>query len=84
MLVLVGLVGSGFGLGNLKSGTDDKPLLHVAEEVELTVKVSKPEQRRGERTSPPGPHITMRSVEREGNSYWARHAPTPISIGAGC
>jgi len=45
LLVLGGLVGSVFVLGRMKTGTEDKPLLHVADEVALTVKVSKPEQR---------------------------------------
>ena len=45
LLVLGGLVGSVFLLGNFKTGTEDKPLLHVADEVALTVKVSKPDQR---------------------------------------
>lgn len=45
LLALGGLVGSVFLLGNFKTGTEDKPLLHVADEVALTVKVSKPDQR---------------------------------------
>lgn len=45
LLVLGGIVGSVFVLGKLKTGAEDKPILHVADEVALTVKVSKPEQR---------------------------------------
>lgn len=49
VLPLVALAGISvvvFALGSLKVGSDDKSLLHVADEVPLTVSVDKPEQRR--------------------------------------
>lgn len=49
VLPLVALAGISvvvFALGSLKVGSDDKSLLHVADEVPLTVNVDKPEQRR--------------------------------------
>lgn len=42
LLVLVGISAGVFALGSLKRGTDDKPLLHVADEVALTVVTAKP------------------------------------------
>ena len=47
ILTLIGLVvisGAIFSLGKLRREEDDKPLLHVAEEVALTVKVAEPER----------------------------------------
>ncbi len=47
ILTLLGLVlisGAVFTLGRLRRDEDDKPLLHVAEEVALTVKVAEPER----------------------------------------
>ncbi len=46
ILVLVLIVGGVFALGSLRSGADDKPILHVAEEVPLTVNVSRPERQK--------------------------------------
>ncbi len=48
ILVLVAVGAGVFALGSLRRESDDKPLLHVAEEVALTVNVAKPE--RGEIT----------------------------------
>jgi len=42
LLVLVGISAGVFALGNIKRGADDKPLLHVADEIALTVTTSKP------------------------------------------
>lgn len=44
LLVLAGISAGVFALGNLRKGLDGKALLHVAEEVALTVNVAKPEQ----------------------------------------
>ena len=46
LLALAGVSATIFALGNLRRGSDDKPLLNVADEVALTVSVAKPEQRR--------------------------------------
>jgi len=44
-LILLAAVGAGiFALGYVRKGPDDKPILHVAEEVALTVSTSKPER----------------------------------------
>jgi HlyD family secretion protein len=44
ILVLVAIGAAVFALGSLRRESDDKPLLHVAEEVALTVKVTQPER----------------------------------------
>jgi HlyD family secretion protein len=44
LLVLVVIVGGVFALGSLRRGSDDKPILHVADEVPLTVSVSVPKR----------------------------------------
>lgn len=44
ILVIVVVVGGIFALGSLRRGTDDKPLVHVAEEVPLTVSCARPER----------------------------------------
>lgn len=44
-LILLAAISVGvFALGSLRKGNGDKPILHVAEEVALTVNVAKPEQ----------------------------------------
>ena len=42
ILALVAVAGGVFTLGNLKSGDNDKSLLHVADELPITVKVATP------------------------------------------
>ena len=44
LLVLAGISAGVFALGSLRKGVDGKALLHVADEVALTVNVAKPEQ----------------------------------------
>jgi len=44
LLVLIAIGAGIFALGSLRRGSDDKPFLHVADEVALTVKVAKPER----------------------------------------
>jgi HlyD family secretion protein len=46
LLALAGISAAVFALGSLRKGADDKSLLHVADEVPITVNVAKPEQRR--------------------------------------
>ncbi len=42
LVVLIGICAGVFALGNLRRGEDKKPIIHVAEEVALTVATSKP------------------------------------------
>lgn len=42
LLVIVGVVGVVFALGSFRRGADDKPLINVAEEIPLTVFVTRP------------------------------------------
>ena len=44
VLILAAVAAGVFALGSLRMGTDGKALLHVADEVALTVKVASPEQ----------------------------------------
>ena len=45
-LAAVAAISAGvFALGSYRRGADEKPLLHIAEELPLTVKVARPEQR---------------------------------------
>ena len=48
LLVLIAITAGVFALGSVRRESDDKPLLHVADEVALTVKIATPE--RGEIT----------------------------------
>ena len=45
LLALVAIASGVFALGSLRRGSDDKPLLNVAEEMPLTVVVAQPERR---------------------------------------
>ncbi len=44
LLVLIVISGAVFTLGRTRGGEDDKPLLHVADEVALSVNIAKPER----------------------------------------
>ncbi len=44
VLIIVGVAGGLFALGSLRRGSDDKPILHIAEEVPLTVNIAWPER----------------------------------------
>ncbi len=44
LLLLAAICAGVFALGSLRKGATDKPMLHVAEEVALTVNVAKPEK----------------------------------------
>ena len=44
LVIILAIAGGLFAIGSLRRGSDDKPLLHVAEEVPLTVTVAWPER----------------------------------------
>jgi HlyD family secretion protein len=44
ILIIVAVAGGLFAIGSLRRGSDDKPLLHIADEVPLTVNVAWPER----------------------------------------
>ncbi|HUN81883.1 MAG TPA: efflux RND transporter periplasmic adaptor subunit [Phycisphaerae bacterium] len=44
LIILLAIAGGVFALGSLRRGSDDKPILHVADEVPLTVNIAQPKR----------------------------------------